>query len=237
MNDVPGHVAIIMDGNGRWATQQKKNRSYGHKQGVTAAREIVIRATELGIKTLSLFAFSSENRARPRTEVMALTELFADSLNQEIDDWMQYGVRLHFIGDLSFFQTSLRQRMTEIENKTQHLEKLSLNIALNYSGRWDIATSVQKLLSQGASSDLHNHVKADAVVRAISSQLAVADVDLLIRTGRERRISNFLIWQCAYAELYFSDTLWPDFSIDEFATVMAWYASRERRFGMTEAQQ
>ena len=228
-----GHVAVIMDGNGRWADQRGKNRISGHRRGVEVAREIVRASAEFEVSTLTLFAFSTENRRRPRNEVSALTELFTDALHREIDELVKNGVQLKFLGDLSFFRGNFLRGVREAEARTEGLGGLRLNVAVNYSGRWDIAHAVASALGAGgiAAGD-----SDEAVEQVLPDYLNAGEVDLLIRTGGERRISNFLLWQSAYAELYFTDTLWPDFSREKYAEALAWYARRERRFGLTSGQ-
>ncbi len=224
------HVAVIMDGNGRWASARGQPRVFGHRRGVDAAREIVRASAESGVSVLSLFAFSAENRRRPRTEVSALIELFSDALRKEIDELVANGVRLKFLGDLSFFRDSFLRGVHEAEAKTENLTGMHLNVAINYSGRWDIANAVLGALDAGA---FAAGADCETVERTLPDYLNTGDVDLLIRTGGECRLSNFLLWQSAYAELYFTDTLWPDFSRAQYAAALDWYAQRERRFGLT----
>lgn len=226
------HVAVIMDGNGRWANRRGKSRVFGHRRGVEAAREIVRASAEFGVSALTLFAFSTENRRRPSPEVSALITLFAEALRKEIEELIENGVRLKFIGDLSFFDRGFLREVHEAEAKTEGLARLQLNVAANYSGRWDIANAVSLALASGAL----GAADAREIGRLLPDYLAVRDVDLLIRTGGERRISNFLLWQSAYAELYFTDVLWPDFGKAEYAEALDWYALRERRFGLTSKQ-
>lgn len=233
---IPAHVAIIMDGNGRWAQQRGKLRTFGHKAGAESVRSAVAFARKTGISSLTLFAFSSENWKRPEAEVSLLMELFMTVLKREVKKLHQHGVRLRIIGDISAFSTRLQQRIQAAEALTADNTELNLNIAANYGGQWDILQATKQL--------------AEAVQRG---ELAVSDIDeskfgrflqladqptpdLLIRTGGEQRISNFLLWQLAYAELYFTDVLWPDFDATEFARAVADFASRERRFGLTGEQ-
>lgn len=228
----PKHVAIIMDGNGRWAKARGKKRTSGHKEGVERAREIVETAGSLGVKSLTLFAFSSENWQRPEEEVSFLMELFVVALNREVKMLNKHGVKLKFLGDTDRFNQKLRASILKSEETTKNNQKLTLNIAANYGGRWDICQAVNRLIEQG---------KANQTIseEQIAENLATADLpplDLLIRTGGEVRISNFLIWQAAYAELYFCDTLWPDFNSKAFELAMDDYASRQRRFGKTGEQ-
>ena len=232
-NDSLGHVAVIMDGNGRWANRNGKARTSGHRRGGEVAKEIVWASAEADISTLTLFAFSTENRRRPRAEIAELTRLFTGSLREAVDELLENGVRLRFFGDVSFFESDLREAMQEAERKTTGLERLRLNVAVNYSGRWDLADAVSKALASGA---LSAGMQAASIERLLPDYLGIGEVDLLIRTGGERRLSNFLLWQSAYAELYFTDTLWPDFTREEYKAALEWYAARERRFGLTSAQ-
>ncbi len=227
------HVAVIMDGNGRWARERGKARISGHRRGVEVARAIVRASPGLGVSTLTLFAFSTENRRRPRAEVSALIELFAEALRKEIDELVENGVRLKFLGDRSFFSKSFLNGVREAEARTANLGGLRLNVAVNYSGRRDIANAVLGALAAGA---FDAGADGDTVERALSRGLDTGDADLLIRTGGECRLSNFLLWQSAYAELYFTDALWPDFGEEQYAAALAWYANRERRFGRTSGQ-
>ncbi len=229
----PGHVAVIMDGNRRWANELGKARISGHRRGVESAREIVRASAEFGVSTLTLFAFSTENRQRPRLEVSALMELFTDALREEIDELVKNHVRLKFLGDLSFFRGGFLDGIREAEAKTRDLDGLRLNVAVNYSGRWDIANAVLSALNARV---LSADTACETFERLLPGYLNTGDVDLLIRTGGERRISNFLLWQSAYAELYFTDTLWPDFNREHYAVAFDWYANRERRFGRTPSQ-
>ena len=228
-----GHVAIIMDGNGRWANRYGKTRIFGHRRGSEVAKEIVWASAEADISTLTLFAFSTENRQRPRDEIAGLTKLFASSLREAVDELLENDVRLRFFGDISFFGSSLRKGMQEAEHKTMDRERLQLNVAVNYSGRWDLADAVSKALASDA---LSAGMQAASIERLLPDYLNIGEVDLLIRTGGEYRLSNFLLWQSAYAELYFTDTLWPDFTKEEYKAALEWYAERERRFGLTSAQ-
>ncbi|THD09226.1 polyprenyl diphosphate synthase [Metallibacterium scheffleri] len=233
---LPRHVAIIMDGNGRWAERRHRPRSMGHRAGQKAVRATVTASRERGIAALTLFAFSSENWQRPRTEVGALMELFLRALDSEVDELHANGVRLRFIGALEAFAAPLRERMHAAMQRTADNDALTLNIAANYGGRWDIAHAARALAQQVA----HGLLDAAAVDEGhLAAHLMLADLpppDLLIRTGGEHRISNFLLWQAAYAELYFTDTLWPDFDAAALDAALDAYATRERRYGRTGAQ-
>jgi len=229
---IPKHVAIIMDGNGRWAKKQGKQRTSGHKVGVEKAREAVETAVKLKIKSLTLFAFSSENWNRPKEEVSFLMELFIIALNREVKMLNKNGVRLKFIGDTTAFNDKLQASIRSAEKSTENNHQLELNIAANYGGRWDIVNAVNSLLRENK--DIEEVDEA-----MLANKLATAhspNLDLLIRTGGETRISNFLIWQAAYAELYFTDTLWPDFNSDELHKAVEDYAGRQRRYGLTGEQ-
>lgn len=230
----PGHVAIIMDGNGRWASQRGRSRSFGHRQGIQVAREIIRASVAMEVATVTLFAFSSENRQRPRTEISELTKLFSSSTHEEIiGELIRDGVRIRTLGDVTFFGDDLQQALCTAENRTRNLERLRLNVAINYGGRWDIANAVLAALNNKVLTD---GLQAAAVERLLPDYLGAEEVDLLIRTGGECRLSNFLLWQSAYAELYFTDTLWPDFDREKYRLALEWYAGRKRRFGLTPAQ-
>jgi undecaprenyl diphosphate synthase len=229
----PKHVAIIMDGNGRWAQSRNKKRTFGHKAGVEKTREIVEACSKKGIESLTLFAFSSENWSRPEEEVSYLMELFVLALKREVKMLNKNNAQLRFIGDVSGFNPKLRASILEAESQTKANDGLHLNIAANYGGRWDIVNAVNQLQS--------DREAAGALVTEsmIEDKLATAglpELDLMIRTGGEKRISNFLIWQAAYAELYFSDKLWPDFDENELDLALADYSERQRRFGKTGEQ-
>jgi len=232
----PRHVAIIMDGNGRWAVSRGMPRVAGHNRGVEAVRATLAACGERGIEYLTLFAFSSENWRRPADEVSRLMRLFMLALQREIDKLVELGVRMRVVGETFAFSPELRRLIAESERRTEHNSRLHLTVCANYGGRWDIAQAVQlaarEQLAAGAA-----EVRIDE--KAIGQRLALAfapDPDLLIRTGGERRVSNFLLWQLAYAELYFSDVLWPDFDAAELDAALLWYSSRQRRFGMTGEQ-
>ena len=221
---VPNHIAIVMDGNGRWATRRYLPRVAGHKKGVDALRACVRHCGERGVRVLTVFAFSSENWNRPPEEVSGLMELLAVALAREVPALKAEGVRIRFIGDHGDFPDELRRMMADAEALTLANTGLNLVIAVGYGGQWDIAQAASSLCRDGLA----------ITPQAIESRLAIADLphpDLLIRTGGEKRLSNFLIWQLAYTELHLIDTLWPDFDDAAYAAALAWYASRERRFG------
>ena len=226
---IPHHVAVIMDGNGRWATQRGKQRPQGHLHGVQATRKLVRVVAEQAIPCLSLFAFSSENRQRPKTEVSALIKLFVEALDEYLDELAENHIELCFVGDLSFFPAALRAQIKQAEERTKGLQRMKLRVAVNYSGRWDIVQAVQQLL---ASQSLQQQAaQASQLEQIIAELLLIPEVDLLIRTGGEQRFSNFMLWQSAYSELFFTETLWPDFTEDEFLSILHCYGQRERRFG------
>lgn len=233
---VPRHVAIIMDGNNRWARKRLLPHVAGHKAGVAAVRAVVEVCVEAGVKVLTLFAFSSENWRRPTTEVQALMRLFLWALKQEVKKLKQHGVQLKIIGDRSAFSEELQQAMREAEELTASNHGLILQIAANYGGQWDILQATQKIATKVAAGD----IAADEItLEQIESNLATAPLplpDLCIRTGGERRISNFLLWQLAYTELYFSDLFWPDFKHEAMQAALADFAVRQRRFGKTSVQ-
>ncbi len=226
---VPRHVAIIMDGNGRWAKFLGKSRIYGHRMGVKSTREAVELAVEYKIPELTLYTFSSENWSRPSMEVNALLKLFKETLAAELEDLIKNHVRVRFIGDISAFDEIIKREIVNAEKTTAKLDKLRLNIALNYGGRWDIANAVRHL--HGQNRKLSDHSTIQTKISEYLKCNSVGDVDLMIRTGGEFRISNFLLWQSAYAELYFSEILWPDFRRTEFLEALDWFSLRQRRFG------
>jgi len=233
---IPRHIAIVMDGNGRWAERRRRPRSFGHREGQKAVRAAVEFCLRRGVEALTLFAFSSENWNRPQSEVGALMQLFLKALDREVDELHQNGVRIAFVGDLSAFQPELRERMQGAMRKTGANEKLRLNVAVNYGGRWDIADAARRAALEVAAGRLRAE---DISEQTLAPFLALSDlppVDLFIRTGGEQRISNFLLWQVAYAELYFTETLWPDVDADVLAGALADYARRERRYGLTSSQ-
>lgn len=232
----PRHVAVIMDGNGRWAKRRGLPRSAGHQAGVKRARAIVEACGRRGVTTLSLFAFSSENWRRPESEVGMLMKLFVDALQREVRTLDENRVRLRFIGDRQSLAGPLQAQVKEAEALTEHNEGLDLIIAVAYGGRWDIVNAARQLAVQVSEKKI---AAADISDESFSRTLALRglpDVDLLIRTGGEQRISNFLLWHLAYAELYFSESLWPDFDIADLETALAFYAARQRRFGLTPEQ-
>ncbi len=234
--NLPRHVAIIMDGNGRWAAARKLPRHAGHKAGISALRACVQTCTARGIGALTVFAFSSENWARPAEEVSLLMGLFVDALDSQVDELHSNGVRLRFIGDRQRLSVRLQAYLAAAEARTAANEKLSLNIAMSYGGRWDITGAVRDLAAKCAAGGLR---PADITEEQVARSLALADLpdpDLFVRTGGEHRISNFLLWNLAYTELYFTDCLWPDFDAGQLDAALAFFAARERRFGRTSEQ-
>lgn len=230
---VPAHVAVIMDGNGRWAKKRFLPRVAGHVKGVELVREMVRACLEKGVRYLTLFAFSSENWRRPEEEVSLLMKLFVTALEQEVKKLRQHGVRLRVIGDLSRFDPRLQTLIREAEASTAENDALHLSIAANYGGRWDIMQAVNRL-AVAQPEKAGNWSESD--IEPFLSMNFAPEPDLFIRTGGEERISNFLLWQLAYTEFYFTPTLWPDFDTDEFAKAILSYQSRERRFGRTSEQ-
>ncbi|SON50319.1 isoprenyl transferase [Vibrio tapetis] len=233
---LPKHIAIIMDGNGRWAKAQGKPRVFGHKAGVSAVRKTISAGTRLGIKAITLFAFSSENWRRPKDEVNLLMELFITVLSKEVKRLHKNNLQLRIIGDTTRFSSRLQKKIAEAEALTSNNTGMVLNVAANYGGKWDIAQAVKKIAAEAATGDL---IVDDIDEELITSYLAMSDipeVDLMIRTSGERRISNFILWQMAYAEMYFTEQYWPDFNEDSLAEAVAWFVSRERRFGCTGEQ-
>ena len=230
---VPRHVAIIMDGNGRWARKRYMPRFSGHAKGVEMVRETVRSCLERGVEFLTLFAFSSENWRRPPEEVSLLMQLFVKALEQEVDKLDRSGVRLRIIGDLSRFEKGLQELIVAAEARTASNTRLQLTIAANYGGRWDIMQAVNAMLcaQPGKQSGW-----TEADLESFLSMSFAPEPDLFIRTGGEERISNFLLWQLAYTELYFTGTLWPEFERAEFDRAIASFQKRERRFGRTSAQ-
>ncbi len=233
---LPRHVAIVMDGNGRWALGQGRERSAGHQSGLGPTRTVIEAAAQHGIEALTLFAFSSENWARPAGEVADLMNLFCESLDRELPLLQSKGVRLRFIGELTLLEARLRTRIDAAMAATTANGRLHLQVAISYGGRQDILAAARRIAARCERGELRSGELTEA---HFASELALAglpDPDLYIRTGGEQRISNFLLWNLAYAELYFTDTLWPDFSAADFELALQHYASRQRRFGLTGAQ-
>jgi undecaprenyl diphosphate synthase len=235
-NYVPRHIGIVMDGNGRWAKARHRPRSFGHNAGRKAVREVVEGCLRHGVEALTLFAFSSENWQRPQDEVGALLDLFVRALDKEVDELHSNGVRLRFIGELAAFEAPLQKGMLDAMKRTEHNGKLQMNVAVNYGGRWDIVQAAQQMARQCASGALRAEDISEARFGSALALAGLPEADLLIRTGAEQRLSNFLLWDLAYAELYFSAQLWPDFSVRDLEDAFAFFAGRERRFGQTGSQ-
>lgn len=233
---LPRHVAIIMDGNNRWAKARGLSGVRGHYAGVEAVRATIRRAAERGIETLTLFAFSSENWKRPRAEVSALMELFLLALRREVNKLHANGIRLSVIGDASAFSDSIQKHVARAEEKTRHNTRMHLVIAANYGGQWDLARAARRLAERAAAGELDPSAIDEAAFAGQLSLAGVAPVDLCIRTSGEQRISNFILWELAYAELHFTPLLWPDFGAEAFDEALADFQRRQRRFGMTDEQ-
>ncbi len=234
--NIPRHVAIIMDGNGRWAKARHLPRAVGHKRGLNATRDIVQACAERGVEFLTVFAFSSENWQRPEEEVSSLMELFLTALKGEVDKLIKNNIRLRFIGDADGFSEKLRKRISDAETRTAPGSKMQFLVAANYGGRWDIteaARAAARDIQQGRIAE--QDLSADYIAARLSTA-GIPEPDLFIRTGGEQRISNFLLWQLAYTELYFTDVLWPDFSAQDLDKAFEEYANRQRRFGRTGEQ-
>lgn len=231
---IPEHIAIIMDGNGRWAKAQGQPRTAGHQQGVEIVKKITEEATRLGVKYLTLYTFSTENWNRPAAEVAALMGLILDHLEEEI--FMKNNVRFRVIGDQSRLPESVQKRLDECMERTAQNDKMTMVIALSYSSRWEITQAVKNIAQEVQEGKLSaGEVSEEVICKHLNTNF-MPDPDLLIRTGGELRISNYLLWQCAYTELYFCDTFWPDFDEEEFCKAIVDYQSRERRFGKTSEQ-
>jgi len=233
---MPAHVAIIMDGNGRWARQRALPRQGGHRAGVRAARDVVEACARRGIRYLTLFAFSSENWRRPRREVGALMRLFVEALEREIEQLHSNAIRLRFIGDRDSLAPELQQRMAAAEERTRDNDRLTLIVALAYGGRWDIVSAARALAEDAAAGRLDAADIDDEVFARRLALDGLPDPDLLIRTGGEHRISNFLLWNLAYSECHFTDRLWPDFDDKDLDAALERFRAVERRFGMTSEQ-
>jgi undecaprenyl diphosphate synthase len=235
-DSIPRHIAIIMDGNGRWARSRVLPRYVGHREGVKTVRRIVEASIERNIGALTLFAFSSENWRRPSDEVSLILNLFVTTLKKEVAVLHSNGVRVHFIGDRAAFSVNLRELIDESEARTRDNTRMDLVIAANYGGQWDITEACKAIVRRTAAGELAPEAITPEVMAAEMSLADLPPPDLFIRTGGEQRISNFLLWQLAYTELYFTDVLWPAFSTAELDEALLWYANRQRRFGRTGEQ-
>ena len=233
---IPGHIAIVMDGNGRWAKKRNRPRSMGHQAGLKALRKTIRHCARIGVKTLTVFAFSSENWNRPAGEVSRLMEIFLKALDKEVEELHQKGVCIRFIGELKAFNPAIQTRMTAAQSLTAGNDRIVANVAVNYGGRWDITQAAKRM----AKAVVEGNLSLDEVdENQFGQYMALTespDPDLLIRTGGEMRISNFLLWQFAYTELYFTPVLWPDFDEKALDQAIAVYQSRERRYGRTSDQ-
>jgi undecaprenyl diphosphate synthase len=235
-NNNPRHIAIIMDGNGRWAQKRFMPRAIGHQAGVKAVRKIVEYCAKHKVEVLTLFAFSSENWRRPEVEVSLLMGLFMTTLQSEINKLHRNNIRLRFIGDRTAFSDKLQQKMAEGEAQTQDNTALTLVVAANYGGHWDMCQAFQKVVEKMAAGELINQKISEELINQHLSTADLPEPDLFIRTGGEQRVSNFLLWQLAYTELYFTATLWPDFDQNSLEDAIKSFKSRQRRFGHTSEQ-
>lgn len=233
---LPQHVAVIMDGNGRWAKEKGKMRVFGHKNGVLAVRDTVEGAVEIGIKYLTLYAFSTENWNRPKLEVAALMELLVSTINKETKTLMENGVRLNAIGDLKSLPSRCYQQLQEAIDKTKDNKNCTLTLALSYSSRWEIVDAVRKIAVKVENKELSSEDITEQVISDHLNTAGMPDPELMIRTSGEYRISNYLLWQMAYSELYFTPKLWPDFRREDLFEAVIDYQKRERRFGMISEQ-
>ncbi|MEY4279013.1 MAG: hypothetical protein RL377_1017 [Bacteroidota bacterium] len=233
---LPEHVAIIMDGNGRWAKEQGQDRLFGHYQGVVSVRKVVEAAAEIGIKYLTLYAFSTENWDRPAAEVTGLMGLFVDTIAKEVPDLHKNNIKLQFIGNLALLPDQARKALAEATAQTAHNTGLTLIIALSYSSRWELVEATKSIAQKVQTGDLQIQDITEATLSESLATSAFPDPELMIRTSGECRISNFLLYQLAYAELYFTETRWPEFRKEHLLAALVDYQSRERRFGKTSAQ-
>ena len=233
---MPRHIAVIMDGNGRWAAARALPRTAGHGMGVRTVKQVVEVCAERGLEALTLFAFSSENWQRPREEVSMLMSRFLEALDDEIEGLHRNGLRLRFVGNLGQLSTSLRERMEAAMRLTADNQGMALVVAVAYGGRWDIANAARELARRCAAGEIRSDDIDETALGACLALAGLPDPDLLIRTGGEQRISNFLLWNLAYTELYFCDTLWPDFGARELDAAIEHFSRRQRRFGLTPGQ-
>jgi undecaprenyl diphosphate synthase len=234
--NIPAHVAVIMDGNGRWAKQRGGLRVFGHQSAITAVRETVEEAAELGVRFLTLYAFSTENWNRPALEVMALMQLLVHTIRQETATLLKNSIRLEAIGDLATLPKSCQRELAEAMELTKDGSRMTLVLALSYSGRWDLTQAAKRMAADVATGQLQPGQVTEATVASYLVTAKMPDPELLIRTSGEQRISNFLLWQLAYTELYITDLLWPDFRKEHFQEAIRAYQRRERRFGKTSEQ-
>ena len=235
-NRIPKHIAIIMDGNGRWALEQGKPRSFGHQAGVDAVRRITSECTRLGVKYLTLYTFSTENWNRPKEEVDALMTLLVDTIVKETPTLMNNNVRMQTIGDIDRLPEGAKKKFLACIEQTSHNTGLTMVLALSYSARWEITEAMRKAVQAAQAGTVRPEDVNEQMVSSLMTTAQIPDPDLLIRTSGEYRISNFLLWQLAYSELYFTDCLWPEFTEEEFYKAIVDYQKRERRFGKTSEQ-
>jgi undecaprenyl diphosphate synthase len=235
-HNVPQHVAIIMDGNGRWAKQHGEDRIFGHHEGVNSVREIVEACGDIGVKFLTLYAFSTENWNRPKEEVDALMELLVSTISLETPNLNKKGVKLAAIGDIKSLPQSCQDELQESIDTTAHNSTITLILALSYSSKWEITNAVKQIVKQVEEGKIKSEKINSILIDQYLTTQKYPDPELMIRTSGEHRISNFLLWQLAYAEFYFTDTLWPDFRKDDFFKAILSYQNRERRFGQTTEQ-
>jgi undecaprenyl diphosphate synthase len=236
MGKLPRHIAIIMDGNGRWAKQHGRPRVFGHKNGVRAVRETTEAAAELGVEYLTLYAFSTENWGRPRTEVTALMHLLVETLHKEVDTLNKNNIRLQAIGDIAKLPAKTHRALLDGIERTQNNTRMTLVLALNYSAKWEILEAARQLAAKAKQNEIEPEDIDETLFAASLTTRGIPDPELLIRTSGERRLSNFLLWQAAYSELLFTETFWPDFSKEHFYQAIVDFQGRERRFGKTSEQ-
>lgn len=233
---LPQHIAIVMDGNGRWAKKRLLPRQAGHLEGVKALKRVIQACCEFEVQTLTVFAFSSENWQRPEKEVNALMELFISCLQDEVEPLHENDIRINFLGAIERFQPKLRDNIQAAQKLTQHNNKLILNVALSYGGRWDIAQACRKLCKKVQTGEIDSHNVDESLLSQHLTTHPFDEPDLFIRTAGEQRLSNFLIWQLAYTELYFTDVLWPDFDAEKLENAIEHFSYRQRKFGLTQEQ-
>jgi undecaprenyl diphosphate synthase len=236
LTNVPNHVAVIMDGNGRWAKGKGMNRVFGHKNALTAVRETIESAAEIGTKAITLYAFSTENWKRPQLEVNALMSLLISSLNKELKTFQENEVKVNAIGNIKSLPEKAQKTLQEVRDKTQNNKRIVLTLALSYGAREEIVNTIKNISKKVVNNELSIEEIDEKIINNHLYTFNLPDVDLMIRTSGEQRISNFLLWQMAYAELYFTDILWPDFRKEHFYDAIIEYQNRERRFGKTSEQ-
>lgn len=236
MDRLPNHIAVIMDGNGRWAKKKGAARIFGHQNAIKAVRDTVEVCAELGIANLTLFAFSTENWERPRTEVEALMKLLVNTINNELPTLQKNNIRLSSIGDTGKLPKSVGDKLESAKDQTKSNDGLNLILALNYSGRWDLANAMREIARRIEEKEMSSSDIRDGLISEFLSTFGIPDPELVIRTSGEQRISNFFLWQSAYSELHFSDILWPDFRKENLLAAIEDYTNRERRFGKTSEQ-